>query len=230
MEVQVTGLLKTLQSPRHGQNFISIAYEPSTTEAKAPTLREKRAEGWATPASYRLLGKLENLGNVVEVFGTERDALLQLEISPVKLQLQDAATSFDDKRAILSLDTAIRKEIGRITSILIERAKRGGTESVRVSPVRLLDADIQILLAKKWREQKGCCLLCNGALVVGGSNKLLQASADRINSSLPSYDTKNVHITHLGCNLAKSDVSMAEFAEWLVVVKKGEAAKGTTVS
>jgi hypothetical protein len=177
------------------------------------------------PNSYRLLGKLENLGNVVEVLGTERDALLQLDITPIELQLQDAATSFDDKRAILSLDSAIRKEIGRLASLLIERAKRGGTESLRINPARLLDSDIQILLANKWREQKGCCPLCDGALAIGGTNKLLQASADRINSELPSYDAKNLHITHLACNLAKNDVPMSEFAEWLAVVRKGQAAK-----
>jgi hypothetical protein len=177
------------------------------------------------PNSYRLLGKLENLGNVVEVVGPERDALLQLEIVPVELQLQDAATSFDDKRSVLSLDPSIRRETGRITTILIERAKRGGTESVRINPARLVDSDIQILLAKNWQEQKGCCPLCGAALVIGGSNKLLQASADRIDSGLPSYDSKNVHITHLGCNLAKNDVSMMEFAEWLAVVRTGVVAK-----
>src|SRR6185437_6729659 len=163
------------------------------------------------PNTYRLLGKMWNLGNVVEVVDAERDALLQLEIVPVELQLQDAALAFDDKRSVLSLDASIRREIGRIASILIERAKRGGTESVRTNPARLVDSDIQILLAKKWQEQKGCCPLCGGALVIGGTNKLLQASADRIDSGLPSYDSKNVHITHLGCNLAKNDVSTAEF-------------------
>jgi hypothetical protein len=180
------------------------------------------------PKSYRLLGKLENLGNVVEVDETERDGLLGLEVIAIDLQLQEAATAFDDKRGVLSLDVSIRKEIGRIAAILIERAKRGGTETVRVNPARLVDSDIQILLGKKWQEQKGCCLLCGGALVISGSNKLLQASADRIDSSLPSYNSKNLHITHLGCNLAKNDVTMEEFAEWLAVLRKGEVAKTAT--
>lgn len=175
------------------------------------------------PDSYRLLGKLENLGNVVEVVSTDRDALLQLEITPVELQLQDAATAFDDKRAVLSLDAAIRKEIGRMASLLIEREKRGGTELVRANPARLVDSDIQILLGKKWQEQKSCCLLCGGALTVGGTNKLLQPSADRIDSAVPAYDAKNVQITHLGCNLAKNDVTLGEFQEWLRVVR-GDAA------
>jgi hypothetical protein len=172
------------------------------------------------PNSYRLLGQMQNLGNIVEVVeSSERNALLGLEIIPVELNLQPAATSFDDKRGILNLDAAIRKEIGRIASGLIERAGRSGTESMRLNPVRIVDSDIHILVGKKWREQSACCALCGGELAVGGTNKLLQGSADRINSELPAYDDKNLHITHLGCNLAKNDVSMHEFAEWLAVVR-----------
>jgi hypothetical protein len=182
------------------------------------------------PESYRQLGKLENLGNVVEVIDSERSALLKLEIVPVELHLQPAATSFDDKRGILSLDSAIRKEIGRMASILLDRARRGGTESVTINPTRLVDSDIQILLGKKWQEQKGYCALCNGALVIDGSNKLLQASPDRISSELPSYDVKNIQITHLGCNLAKNDVPMVEFAEWLNIVRGKVIAATATAS
>jgi hypothetical protein len=165
------------------------------------------------PNSYRLLGKLQNLGNVVEVLDSERNALLELAVIPVELNLQPAATSFDDKRGILNLDSA---------SGLLERARRGGTESVRVNPVRLVDSDIQILLGKKWQEQHSCCALCDGELIIGGSNRLLQASADRIDSEVPSYDARNVHITHLGCNLAKNDVSLQDFDAWLQVVRAGK--------
>lgn len=176
------------------------------------------------PESYSLLGKLENLGNVVEVIQVERNALLHLGITPVELNLTNEAKSFADKRAVLSLGPAIRNEIGRMASGLIDRAKQSGTESVRVAPVRLVESDIHILLGKKWEEQRACCALCDGPLVIGGTNKLLQASADRIDSALPNYDAKNIHITHLGCNLAKNDVSIAEFAEWLTIVRGGEIA------
>jgi hypothetical protein len=64
--------------------------------------------------------------------------------------------------------------------------------------------------------------------VIGGSNKLLQASADRIKSELPSYDSKNVHITHVGCNLANNDVSMEQFQEWLQVVRGQKSEKAET--
>jgi len=53
------------------------------------------------PNSYRLLGKMQNLGNVVEVVDGERDALLGLEIIPVELNLQPVATAFDDNRSLV---------------------------------------------------------------------------------------------------------------------------------
>jgi hypothetical protein len=106
------------------------------------------------PNSYRLLGKMQNLGNVVEVVDGERDALLGLEIISVELNLQPVATAFDDNRAIISSDPAVSKEIGRIAANIIDRAQRGGMEVIRVAPVRLVESDIQIILHKKWREQR----------------------------------------------------------------------------
>jgi hypothetical protein len=175
------------------------------------------------PSSYRLLGKMQNLGNVVEVAdNSERHALLGLEITAVDLKLQPAATAFDDNRAILSSDPAVSREIGRIAANIIDRAQRGGVEVIRVAPVRIVESDIQIILHKKWKEQSGRCTLCGGALIIGASNKLLQASADRIDSKVIRYDAGNVHIAHLGCNLAKNDVTMAEFNDWLKVVRSKE--------
>ena len=167
----------------------------------------------------------------MEVVDTnERNALLALEIIPVELNLQPAATAFDDNRAIMSSDPAISKEIGRIAADIIDRAQRGGMEVIRVAPVRLVESDIQIILHKKWREQRGLCTLCGGALIIGGSNKLLQASADRIDSKIIRYDAGNVHITHLGCNLAKNDVTMIEFNDWLKVVRGEDRAAGAATT
>ena len=182
------------------------------------------------PNSYRLLGKMQNLGNVVEVVDGERDALLGLEIISVELNLQPVATAFDDNRAIISSDPAVSKEIGRIAANIIDRAQRSGMEVIRVAPVRLVESDIQIILHKKWREQRGLCTLCGGTLIIGGSNKLLQASADRIDSKIIRYDAGNVHITHLGCNLAKNDVTMIEFNDWLKVVRDMEKAAGASTT
>jgi hypothetical protein len=51
----------------------------------------------------------------------------------------------------------------------------------------------------------------------------LQASPDRTDSQDVAYNDANTRITHLGCNLAKNKVSMAEFEDWLSVVR-GELA------
>jgi hypothetical protein len=171
------------------------------------------------PASYSLLGKIENRGNVVEMFESERQAVLELEISPVELHLREAAASFDPNRRIMSAGPELSGEIGRMVASILDRERKGGTETTRINPVRLVESDLHITLHKKWHEQGGLCALCGGTLVMSAANKLLRASADRINSQLPSCDIRNVHITHLGCNLAKNDVSLQEFDEWLQVVR-----------
>ena len=46
-------------------------------------------------------------------------------------------------------------------------------------------------------------------------NRLLQPSPDRIDSALGDYGPKNFHLSHLACNLGKSDASIDHFREWL---------------
>lgn len=65
---------------------------------------------------------------------------------------------------------------------------------------------------------RGRCFLCQGSLLPGTQNYLLQASQDH-NDSLDVVNSKeNTRITHLGFNLAKNKVTMAEFEDWLSVV------------
>jgi hypothetical protein len=172
------------------------------------------------PKSYRSLGVRSNWGNVVEVEQSERTALLALTLLPLDLKLQKAGTQFDDKRAFLNLDALTKTEIGRMVAQIRERVLRSGTDSVRTNPVRFAESDIQIVLGKKWHDQAGGCALCGAALVYAPTNRLLACSADRIDSGRPWYDTANLQITHLACNLAKNDVPMAQFEEWLSIVRK----------
>jgi hypothetical protein len=44
-------------------------------------------------------------------------------------------------------------------------------------------------------------------------------SADRIDSVNKAYNADNVHLTHVGCNLAKSSASLEEWAEFLEVLR-----------
>lgn len=102
-----------------------------------------------------------------------------------------------------------------------QRVNRGGEPGVRINPQRFAPniSDLILLLTKKWREQGGQCALCGGRLHDGAVNKMLQPSADRIDSANGAYDDTNVHITHLACNLAKNQYSLDEFAEWLDVIR-----------
>ena len=53
----------------------------------------------------------------------------------------------------------------------------------------------------------------------GEENPLLKMSADRIDSARRIYDAENVHLTHVGCNLAKSSASIEEWEDFLDVLR-----------
>jgi hypothetical protein len=90
-----------------------------------------------------------------------------------------------------------------------------------VNPIRTAsgETDLNIMFGEKWDEQTGLCFVFNGPLVTKSSNYLLQASPDRISSQDPSYSKANTGIAHLGCNLAKNKCTVAEFEDWLSVVR-----------
>ena len=62
-------------------------------------------------------------------------------------------------------------------------------------------------------------MLCGGNLVAGCSNKMLQPSADRVDSANGAYDDENVWITHLARNLAKNKYTLEDFSDWLSIVR-----------
>ena len=246
-----TGNPETTKDPRHRRSILSaIKVEPNATyptrELIPPESWARAQQGfrgrwessmavrraWTVvgfplapdiiPKSYCSLGIRSNWGNVVEVDQGERSALLNLTLLPLDLKLQNAGTQFDDKRAFLNLDALTKTEIGRMAAQIRDRVRRSSTESSRTNPMRFAESDIQIILGKKWRGQLGCCALCGAALVHAPTNRLLACSADRIDSGRPWYDTANLQITHLACNLAKNDVPMAQFEEWLSIVRSAD--------
>ena len=171
------------------------------------------------PESYRSLGWRSNWGNTAEAHPEERGALLALQLVPVTLKLQPAGKAFDAQRSFLNLDEATKREIARMVSGIRERVAKSGTTATRVNPVRMADSDLHLLLWAKVQEQDFRCGLCGGPLAPAHSNRLLAWSADRVDSLLPSYDRDNLHVTHLGCNLAKNDVNMQDFREWIGILR-----------
>jgi len=186
-----------------------------------------------SPATYRQLGLIVNRGRVVELVPEERDAILALPVHPVAFEPPRKAVGFGTTRAFLNLSDEIRREIGRMVAGILGRVAASGTERTSVNPTRMMtEPDIHIMLGTKWQEQKGRCFLCQGLLLPGTRNYLLQASPDRTDSQDAAYSKENTRITHLGCNLAKNKVTLAEFEDWLSVVRGellDEETDGTSV-
>jgi hypothetical protein len=172
------------------------------------------------PVAYRQLGQLASRGKVVELDGQERDAVRALEVAAVNFVRPQKAAWFRPTRSFLDLSPEIRREIGRMVASILNRVEAGGTERISTNPVRTMnEPDLHIMLGAKWQEQEGRCFLCQGALLPGIQNYLLQASPDRTDSQDAAYSKENTRITHLGCNLAKNKVTLAEFEDWLAVIR-----------
>jgi hypothetical protein len=156
---------------------------------------------------------------VVEVVPEEKNAVLGLPVHPIEFEPPRKAKSFG-ARAILDLNIEIRREIGRMVGNILGRVNASGTERTSLNPVRTTnESSLHILLGQKWQEQKGRCFLCQGPLLPGTKNYILQASPDRTDSFDIAYSDANIRITHLGCNLAKNNVSLTDFEDWLAVVR-----------
>lgn len=244
-----TGNPLTTEDPQHRQRLLSaVSVEPNQvleTRECIPAESWQRAQEdfrgrwfWCFPAlsiadiesfpsaydlipnSYRLLGLITNRGNVVEVQPDERDSILSVGVVPVSFVRPAAAGKFAAQRTLLNLSQEIRSEIGRMVSGILNRVAGSGLEQINVNPVRTRDeTNMHIMFGEKWDEQKGLCFLCHGPLFPASKTFLLQCSPDRINSQDPSYSKANTAITHLGCNLAKNKCTVAEFEEWVTVVR-----------
>ena len=172
------------------------------------------------PATYRQLGQIVNRGRVVEVIPEEMNSILGLHVHPVDFVRPRKSVGFGGTREFLNLSAEIRSDIGRMVGNVLGRVAASGTERTSISPIRTMsEPDLHILLGKKWLEQKGRCFLCQGPLLPGTKNYILQASPDRTDSLDTVYSDANTRITHLGCNLAKNKVSMADFEDWLLVIR-----------
>jgi hypothetical protein len=172
------------------------------------------------PLAYRQLGEFANRGKVVELAGQKRDAVHAVEVAAVNFVRARKAPEFRPTRSFLDLSPEIRREIGRMAAGILNWVEAGGTERVSTNSIRTMnEPDLHIILGTKWQEQKGRCFLCQRPLLPGTQNYLLQASPDRTDSQDAGYIKENTQITHLGCNLAKNKVTLAEFEDWLSVVR-----------
>ncbi len=176
------------------------------------------------PHTYRSLGAFANRGSVAEVVYDERQAVMALQIEPVTLTLSGDVLEYIELKKSFSSDVEklVQRELFRMAELIQKRVRQGGESNVKINASRTAPnlSDLNALLLRKWREQKGLCGLCNGTILLGSSNKMMQPSADRIDSANGAYDDENVWITHLACNFAKNKYGLEECEEWLSVIRR----------
>jgi hypothetical protein len=185
-------------------------------------------EGWTidslplasdiVPHSYSKIGKYPHRGMVLELESGEREALLDLSISPVRLPkpsaMQDALTL-----DALRKDPDRNAEAVRIADLIFNRVTASGTVQQHTAPIRTAPSDLVLRVAEMLKETPLVCGLCGGLMLIRPANRLLQPSPDRVDSSVGSYGPENFHLTHLACNLAKSSATVGQFEEWLAAIK-----------
>ena len=168
--------------------------------------------------TYAQLGQISMLGRCVEVDLGERGALLDQLVFRKRLRIQSAA---QQASLLNSDDPDVRRALSSLALGIQQRIEQSEKERIGRSPVRAGPnlSDLIISLNAKWKEQGGVCALCGGPLIPNGANRLLQPSPDRIDSANKSYAASNLHLTHLGCNLAKSSCPMEQWDEFLRVLR-----------
>jgi hypothetical protein len=171
------------------------------------------------PETYRSLGKLQNLGRCVEVTGAEYQNLLGLDINEVILHLSRRA------QEVLNLNTddrVLRQEITRLTELIRHDISVAGIPRLGLNPLRAGPnySDLFVMLMQRWNEQDGLCALCDRPIPLRTPNKLFQLSRDRTASANKAYDWNNTRLTHLACNLGKSDASLDDWREYLALIRQ----------
>src|SRR5262249_22958590 len=146
----------------------------------------------------------------------DRTTLLALPLTPA-----DIPPYIEQRLHRIPDDMLLNREFTRVIDNILGSVGRAGTERVGFYPERhsLNFSDLFRLFGDIWRRQQGRCNLCNGLIVPGEENPLLKLSADRIDSAKKIYDGENVHLTHVGCNLAKSSASVDEWQDFLEVLR-----------
>lgn len=151
--------------------------------------------------------------------------MMALAIEPVDLKLTSEVHAYIGLRTILQapVDIGIKQEAYRMAELIRQRVASGGDVSVRINPTRIAPnlSNLIALIQNKWvDQQQGKCALCGGELSMSNRNKMLQASADRIDSGNGAYNETNVQITHLACNWAKNQYGLVDYVEWLQHIKR----------
>jgi hypothetical protein len=172
----------------------------------------------AMTATYQKFTNPTTRGRPIPVEGADRATLLGLAITPTEIPPR-----IDERlrKTIIPGDKLLNQELTRIIDNILNAVTRAGTPRTGLYPDRhsMNFSDLFQLLKDTWNRQEGRCNLCEGTITLGEENPLLKMSPDRIDSSNKAYDASNVHLVHVGCNLAKNAASLDEWQEYLDVVR-----------
>ncbi len=140
------------------------------------------------PTAYSAFAVGSGRGGVVEAFGDERTAVMALPIREIKLNLTPDVKAYLALRASVSVDLplSVKQEATRMANLIIDRVRKGGEPRVSVNPLRTAPpfSELYPLLTRIWQQrQGGRCALCGAPLTPQTTNRMMQASADRIDSS-----------------------------------------------
>ncbi|MGB0065231.1 MAG: hypothetical protein WBP85_12360 [Terracidiphilus sp.] len=172
------------------------------------------------PVAYSQIGQYPYKGNVLEIEGAEREALLDLEISPLELTNVSKAHGTISLNDLLK-DKILNEEAVRIAALVNSRVTASGTIFQGKKPDRSAPTDFILKVAELLRATPLTCALCGGLMYLKPANRLLQPSPDRIDSKVGDYGPANFQLVHLACNLGKNSATEAQFNEWLQIVKSG---------
>jgi hypothetical protein len=181
----------------------------------------RAVEGWnfvpfpgrdTLPSSFPLMGQYPNRGGVLEITGADRESLLRLELAPLTLRESVPRGSSPREPDLLA-------EARRITNLIFARVSISGETVQHTAPERTAPEDLVSNIHTLLQANPLVCYLCGGTMQIKPKNRLLQPSPDRIDSSLGSYGPENLNLAHLACNLGKNASSVAEFAEWLSLMR-----------
>lgn len=119
-----------------------------------------------------------------------------------------------------SAEPDLFNEARRIANLIFARVSISGEMVQRMAPERTAPEDLISIIYALLQARPLVCYLCGGIMQVKPTNRLFQPSPDRVDSSVGDYGADNLRLAHLACNLGKNASSVAEFGEWLNLIRK----------
>lgn len=170
------------------------------------------------PKTYAKFQSPATRGHPIPVAEEDYERLRSLELVETPLTLTERA---DNILALNTDDADLRTELSRLANLIQQDVVRSLKEYIGAHPLRKAPnySDVFLNLSKAWTVQRGACALCSMPIPLKPRNKLLQMSRDRVDSMIKEYNLSNVHLAHLGCNLAKSDATMPEWNEFRAMLR-----------